>query len=333
MTLLPLSPGPAPLELGAFRTESGGHLPRLRVAYRRDGPPDAPAILVVHALTGSADAAGDWWEPLIGPGRAFDTDRYQVICANLLGSCYWTTGPLDVSPLPPITPRDHARVQWPLLDAPGIERVGLVTGGSLGGMVALEIALERPRSVGTVVPIAAPAVIGALARAWNHIQLETIALDPRRGLELARQLALTTYRTEEDFETRGTVETYLEHQGRKLTGRFAVESYRVLVEAMDAHDVGRERGGVVAALGGLAAAGTRLLGIGITGDLLYGPRQVRALVEAASRAGVDTAYRELSSDKGHDAFLVEWDQLTAIFGAELGEAGAAVASAPERRTA
>lgn len=333
MTLLPLSPGPAPVELGPFQTEGGGHLPRLRVAYRRDGPPDAPAILVVHALTGSADAAGDWWEPLIGPGRAFDTDRYQVLCANLLGSCYWTTGPLDVSPFPAITPRDQASVQWLLLDALGIERVELVTGGSLGGMVALEVAVERPRAVGAVVPIAAPAVIGALARAWNHIQLETIALDPRRGLELARQLALTTYRTEEDFETRGTVETYLEHQGRKLTGRFSVESYRVLVEAMDAHDIGRGRGGVVAALGALAEAGTRLTGIGIGGDLLYGPRQVRALVDAASRAGVEAAYREISSDKGHDAFLVEWDQLTSIFGAELSEVTRAVASAPERRTA
>ena len=332
MTLLPLSPGPAPLELGAFRTESGGHLPRLRVAYRRDGPTDAPAILVVHALTGSADAAGDWWEPLIGPGRAFDTERYQVICANLLGSCYWTTGPLDVSPFPAITPRDQARVQWLLLDALGIERVELVTGGSLGGMVALEVALERPAAVGAVVPIAAPAVIGALARAWNHIQLETIALDPRRGLELARQLALTTYRTEEDFETRGTVETYLEHQGRKLLGRFSVEAYEVLVRAMDAHDVGRQRGGVAAALTALAGAGTRLTGVGISGDLLYGPRQVGALVDAATAAGVDATYREIASDKGHDAFLVEWDQLTAIFSAELAALDG-LAAAGERRSA
>lgn len=333
MTLLPLSPRAAPVELGSFRTEGGGHLPRLRVAYRRDGPADAPAILVVHALTGSADAAGDWWSPLIGPGLALDTDRYQVICANLLGSCYWTTGPLEVRPFPAITPRDQARVQWLLLDALGIRRLELVTGGSLGGMVSLEVALARPDAVRAVVPIAAPATIGALARAWNHIQLETIALDPRRGLELARQLALTTYRTEQDFEARGTVETYLEHQGRKLTGRFSVESYRVLVEAMDAHDIGRDRGGTLTALGLLADAGTRLLGVGISGDLLYGPRQVQALVEVAAAAGLDAGYREITSDKGHDAFLVEWDQLTAILAGELSALEARPLPAAERRTA
>lgn len=191
-------------------------------------------------------------------------------------------------------------MQWLLLDALGIERVELVTGGSLGGMVALEVAVERPRAVGTVVPVAARAVIGALARARNHIQLETIALDPRRGLELGALAGVDDVSDREDFETRGTVETYLE-QGRKLTGRFSV--------------------------------GTHLLGIGITGDLLYGRLQVRVLVDAASRAGIDAAYPKISSDKGHDAFLVEWDQLTSIFGAELSETMTRVTSAPERRTA
>jgi len=312
MTLLPLSPGEPPLRLGPFETEAGATLPDVRVAYRRDGPPSISAVLVVHALTGSADAAGDWWKPLIGPGRALDTDARHVVCLNLLGSCYGTTGPREVDDLGPITPRDMARLQWAALDALGIERLDLVVGGSLGGMVALEVALARPDVVDQVMPIAAPAAIGNLAAGWNHIQLRLIELDRGRGLELARQLAMTTYRSEVDFDTRDGIDSYLEHQGVKLRHRFHAGAYAALVRAMDAHDIGRGRGGAVAALGPLAASGTRLTGVGITGDILFGPRQVRALVEAARAAGVEAAYREIASDKGHDAFLVEWDQLRAI---------------------
>jgi homoserine O-acetyltransferase len=312
MTLLPLSAGEPPLRLGPFRTEAGEVIGDLRVAYRRDGPASDSATLAVHALTGSADAAGDWWEPLIGSGRALDTDQRQVICFNLLGSCYGTTGPRERAPFPPITPRDMARAQWAALDALGVERLDLVAGGSLGGMVALEIALERPTAVDRVMPIAAPAVIGNLAAGWNHIQRELIALDSNRGLELARQLAMTTYRTEVDFDTRDGIDSYLEHQGEKLRHRFHAGAYASLAGAMDAHDVGRERGSVVAALRPLASHDVRLTGVGITGDILFGPRQVTALVDSASLAGVSSTYREIDSDKGHDAFLVEWDQLSTI---------------------
>jgi len=312
VTLLPLSPGEPPLRIGPFETEAGAVIPDLRVAYRRDGPPSAPAVLVVHALTGSADAAGDWWEPLIGPGRALDTTERQVICLNLLGSCYGTTGPREVHPFPEITPRDMARAQWAALDVLGVNSLELVAGGSLGGMVALEVALGRPEAVDAVMPIAAPAKIGNLAAGWNHIQLQVLALDRDRGLELARQLAMTTYRSEVDFDTRDGIGSYLEHQGVKLRHRFHAGSYAALVGAMNAHDVGRTRGGVVEAFRVLAAADVTVHGVGITDDILYGPRQVRALVEAALAAGASATYREIRSDKGHDAFLVEWDQLTDI---------------------
>ncbi len=328
-------------DLGSFILGDGTALPALRVAYRHDGPgpAEAPQTVVVHALTGSADAAGDWWAPLIGPGRALDTTRVGVLCANLLGGCYGTTGPSAENPesgepyggsFPSITTRDQARAQWALLDALGIDRVAMVTGGSLGGMVALEVALERPEAVGSVFPIAAPAATGALAIAWNGIQLELIRRLGSEGLELARRLAMTTYRSEADFDQRfgratepdGTpsISSYLAYQGRKLVGRFDPDTYRVLVGAMDRHDAGAGRGGLRPALARLADHGVRLTGLGIQGDILYGPAQVQALAGAAAAEGAHARYVELQSTKGHDAFLVEWDQLTEIVGEVLAEA-------------
>ena len=319
-------------DLGELSLEAGG--PRLPVtlAYRHDGPgPDAPQVLVVHALTGSADAAGDWWEPLIGAGRALDTTRVGVLCANLLGGRYGSTGPTSLNPatalpygasFPQPTARDEARALWALADRLGIGRFVLVTGGSLGGMIAQEVALERPEAVDHLLPMAAPAATGPMAIAWNHIQLEAIDALGERGLEIARQLAMTTYRSEADFgdrfgrgrqpDGRFSIASYLDHQGGKLLDRFDPDTYAVLVRIMDGHDVGRDRGGIVEAYRALAAAGTGVTGVGIPGDILYGVEQVRALVEAATTAGVDARYREIHSIKGHDAFLVEWDQLTTI---------------------
>ena len=320
------------ISLGPFSLESGDQLPNLVVGFRHDGlPPPAPQVVVVHALTGSADAAGDWWAPLIGRGSALDTRRVGVLGANLLGGRYGTTGPTSLEPtsgrpwgaaFPAVSTRDQARAQWRLLDALGIDRVALVTGGSLGGMVALEVALERPAAVDHVMPIAAPAATGALALAWNHIQVALVERLGEDGLRLARELAITTYRSERDFDDRfgrrvqpdgrfGIV-SYLEHQGRKLVDRFDGDTYRVLTGAMDRHDIGRDRGGVPAALNALAAAGVRLTGVGIEGDILYGPGQVHALVDAAISAGVAARYEEIASTKGHDGFLVEWDQLAVL---------------------
>ncbi len=324
--------------IGRFTLESGVVLPDFVVAYRHDGVPigEGRQILAIHALTGSADAAGDWWAPLIGPGQVLDTDKYGVLCMNLLGGRYGTTGPLSRNPgtgkpygraFPRITVRDQARAQWRLLDALGIDKLALAVGGSLGGMVAQEVALERPGDISRVVSIAAPARSGQLAVGWNHIQLEIVEKLGLDGLDLARQLAMTTYRSELDFEQRfsgraesdGTpaVVSYLRHQGRKLLERFDEETYLTLVRAMDTHDVGRGRGGIVEALRQLARYGTRLTGVGIEGDILYGTNQVTDLVDAAVTAGMDAAYREIKSDKGHDAFLVEWAQLSTILGEAL----------------
>ncbi len=177
-------------------------------------------------------------------------------------------------------------------------------------------------------PIAAPAATGPMAIAWNHLQvtlIERLGLD---GLALARELAMTTYRSEADFaerfgravepDGRPSIVSYLDHQGQKLVERFDPTTYRLLAQAMDGHDVGAGRGGLVTAFAALATAGTAVTGIGIEDDILYGPRQVRELVAAAAAAGADARYREIRSTKGHDAFLVEWDQLTSLLGEALG---------------
>ncbi len=179
-------------------------------------------------------------------------------------------------------------------------------------------------------PIAAPAATGPLAVAWNHLQIQLVERLGLEGLALARQLAMTTYRSEVDFDERfgrsvepdgrHSIVSYLEYQGRKLVERFDPATYRVLARAMDRHDIGAGRGGIEAALRPLAAAGTRLTGVGIQDDILYGPDQVRALVDAATAAGVAARYREIRSTKGHDAFLVEWDQLTDLLARGAGRA-------------
>lgn len=333
------------VDLGAFRLEAGDTLP-VTIAYRHDGPgPDAPQALVVHALTGSADAAGDWWTPLIGPGRAFDTDLVGVLCANLLGGCYGSTGPTSIDAatglrwgprFPQPTARDEARVLWALADRLGIESFAVVSGGSMGGMIALEVGLERPDRVGHVAAVASPSATGPMAVGWNHIQLELVERLGWEGLALARQLAMTTYRSEADFETRFgrgvqedgrfAISSYLDHQGTKLLERFDPDTYRVLVRVIDSHDIGRGRGGSVEALRAFTAAGTALTGVGMTGDILYGPVQVKALLADAAGAGVAASYREVATIKGHDAFLIEWDQLTAILADALDDGIARVAA-------
>jgi homoserine O-acetyltransferase len=321
------------VSLGQLALTDGTALPELVTAYRHDGPAPGkgPQVVVVHALTGSADAADDWWAPLIGPGLALDTDHMGVLCANLLGGRYGTIGPTSIDPrtnrpygshFPSITTRDQAAAQWCLLDALGIDEVALVVGGSLGGMVALEIAVQRPRAVRRVMPIAAPTATGPLAVAWNHVQVQLVERLGVEGLSLARQLAMTTYRSEADFDERFgrsresdgrlSIVSYLEHQGRKLVDRFDAATYRVLAGAMDRHDIGENRGGIPGVFASLAAAGVRLTGVALQDDILYGPAQVRALVDAALAAGVAAEYRRIDSPKGHDAFLVEWNQLSVL---------------------
>ena len=315
--------------LDRFELESGEVLRNVEQAYFLDGTLNEARdnlVVVFHALTGSADAMGDWWRDIVGPDRAIDTNRYAVLCTNLLGSCYGTTGPSDPArrPFPEVTTRDMARLVGQLVEWLHVPSVALAIGGSLGGMVVMEFAATYPALTRNVVVLAAPAEHPASAIAWSHIQRRAIAAAGDDGLEIARMIAMMTYRTagelahrfgRDEHETGGfAVERYLSRQGEKLRARFDVHTYLTLLAAMDSHDVGRGRGGVASALRPVKG---KIIGVGIPGDLLYDPiLDVQRWTEVGG-----AEYREIESPKGHDGFLLEGAQVTALLREVLGGRG------------
>lgn len=324
-----------------FALESGEVLRDVRQAYVLEGELNEAKdnlVVVFHSLTGSPETLGGWKGSVIGPGKAVNTDRWAVLCPNLLGSCYGTTfkrslrrvGRADAPPT--ITTRDQAHLVFLLIESLGISSLALVTGGSLGGMVTLELAASFPSLFRAAVVFAAPAAHTAWAIGWNHVQRRALeAGGPEAGLAVARMAGMLTYRTPEEFESRFgrqggadepfAVQSYLSRHGAKLVARFDAKSYRTLLDAMDAHDVGRGRGGVAAAL---AAAGARLTGVGIPGDGLYPEAVVKGWVKEAG-----ATYAELASSHGHDGFLLETEAAGALLAAALAEAPARVSSRAE----
>ncbi len=314
---------PAPV-----RVESGAVLPRVTVAYQTWGtlaPSRDNAVLVCHALTGSADVS-DWWGALMGPSGALDPDRDFIICSNVLGSCYGTTGPgspewdgvFGAQPeAPAVTVRDVVHVQRQLLDALGVERLRLVIGGSMGGMQALEWALLYPDLVEAIAVLAAPAVHAPWAVALNETQRSAILADAEwpdgpaaRGLAAARMMGMISYRSARAFEARFAagrwdrgqpdVAGWLHRHGERLVGRFDARAYVALTHVLDSHDVGRDRGGVTAALATLQQPA---LVIGIDSDVLYLPHEMQALASGLPNSKLFW----LASPHGHDAFLIEQD--------------------------
>lgn len=305
-------------QLPPIPLECGEQLPHATVAYHLDGALNETrdnVILVLHALTGTADAAGDWWKGIVGAGQALDTDRYAVLSPNLLGSCYGTSGATDGGErFPAVTTRDMARVVGVLLEALQIPRVVLVTGGSLGGMVALEFVACFPGRTGSAVVFAAPAAQSAAAIGWVHVQREALRIGGADGLKLARQVAMLTYRTPDGLRERFgrrrgadgafSVQEWLWAQGAKLDERFDRASYSTLLDAMDSHDIGRGRGGTGERL---RESGARLTGVGIPGDQFYPAAEVQEWVRASGGT-----YRTIDSAHGHDAFLIERGRVGAI---------------------
>jgi homoserine O-acetyltransferase len=332
-----LAAPPAEFRLGDFRTDGGGVIRDARLRYRVFGEAGLArregAHLVFHALTGSADVDA-WWDPIIGPGRTLDTSTHPVIAANLLGSCYGSSGPSDVADgsFPALTAADLARAHIPLIEHLRIERLLVATGGSLGGMVALQWGRISPVPVERLVVFAAPARTTAQSIGWNAVQRMAIEADPAwqggryprglgptAGLAAARAIAMITYRSQIEFEARFgrrqsrtpgrfDVDHYLRRHGEKLVARFDARSYVALMHAMDSHDVGD----LEAAGRATSTRVAEVIGVGIDTDILYYPAEVREWIAAYRRGGANARYEEIVSQYGHDAFLIEFEQVERI---------------------
>jgi len=344
--------------------EAGGSIGPVVVAYETWGHPDADrsnAILVLHALTGDSHATGPagpghrqegWWAGLIGPGRAIDTDRWFLVCPNVLGGCQGTTGPASAGPdgrpygsrFPVTTIRDQVAVEAALARSIGIARWAAVIGGSMGGMRALEWAVGHPDQVGAAILLATCAEASAEQIALCSLQIQAIRMDaryrggdfygaadgegPHEGMALARRIGHLSYRSEPEMLDRFgrsaqagedplsggrySVESYLDHHAEKLLWRFDANTYIALSSAMNHHDVGRRRGGRAAALSKVTAEVTL---VGIDSDRLYPLRQQYELSAGLpGRPGVHV----VRSAHGHDGFLVEEAQVGEVVAAALG---------------
>ncbi len=330
---VPSAPQTFLLSLPALPLARGGRVRAHRAAawwWSREGDRPAaplagvPTVLLVHALTGGAQAGGPggWWEPLIGPGRALDPARYRILCVNNLGSFYGSSAP-GMPGFPrrrvTLTTVDLARAQLQALDALGLRRIHLAAGGSLGGMVLLTLAALDPRRCERLLPIATTAATSAWVAGWNHVARCLLRADTgyphdsARGLEVARQLAMLTYRAEPGLaqrQTAASIGDYLEHHGRKLHGRFTAACYESQLDAMDHHDLHRPLpGGRGPALARVRAA---TLVVDVDSDQLFTPAQSVALARDLRARGVRAARATLRSPHGHDAFLLEWPQLARL---------------------
>jgi homoserine O-acetyltransferase len=332
-----------------FRLDGGGQLQPVTLHYATYGTLNARrdnAVLVCHALSGSARVA-DWWPEMFG--RVFDTSRDCIIGINLIGSCYGSTGPASLDPrtgapygpdFPVVTIRDMVRAQARLLDHLAVERLRVVIGGSIGGMQALQWAVDFPERVDTCVAIGA-APLNAMGLALNHLQRQIIQLDPAwqggryapdqqpaAGLGLARGLAMCSYKSAELFTERYArnpnrsgenpynslaerfdVAGYLDYQGRIFIRRFDANAYLVLSKAMDLFDLGR---GYECEEEALKRVRARVLMVGISSDWLFPAADVRQLAERLRDAGADCRYEELQSNHGHDGFLADPASLARI---------------------
>jgi len=336
--------------LGTLTLESGVELPEVTLAYETWGTFHGNnAVLVLHALTGDAHAAGEtgpgqqtpgWWDPLIGPRKPIDTDRYFVVSANILGGCQGSTGPSTPGPdgrpwgsrFPRLTVRDQVSAEAALARALGISAWHTVVGGSAGGMRALEWAIGHPSKVHRLLLVATTGWASAEQIALTETQAAAIRADahfhggdyydedrgPVAGLDVARRIAQISYRSERELEQRfgrdrstepgepWAVEAYLRHHGAKLTRRFDANSYLVLGDAMNSHDVGRGRGGISVALSRISA---RTIVAGIDSDRLYPLFQQQLLAEQIARS---RRLEIINSPHGHDGFLIEHEQVGAL---------------------
>ncbi len=322
---------------GEFPLESGGSLKDITIAYHTYGTLSARAdnvVWVCHALTANSDVA-DWWPGTVAPGRFLDPERYFIVCANILGSCYGSTGPLSVNPdtgepyyrtFPRLTMRDVVAAHRILADALGIGRIHAIIGSSVGGFQAVEWAVAEPERFGRVALIATDAKASPWTIAIDETQRMAILADPTyaldrpdggaAGLAAARAIGLLTYRggsgyniTQQDATDDYTVPhracTYQRYQGSKLVDRFDAYSYMAILDTFDTHNVGRGRGTLRDALARITAP---TLVVGLGPDIIFTPGEMQTLASMIPGA----EYRQIESPFGHDGFLVEADRLNEI---------------------
>jgi homoserine O-acetyltransferase len=330
------------LKIGDLTLESGELLPDVVIAYQSWGelnPAADNAILVNHALTGWADVDG-WWPQMVGPGLTFDTNKYFVVCPNVIGGCQGSTGPSSLAPdgkrwgsrFPVITIRDMVQAELAFTKKIGVKKYQLAVGPSLGGMRSLEWAITYPELIGAICTIGSSAVATGDQIGAASIQLRAIKSDPNfnngdyyeqsvgpiEGMGIARRIAHLTYRTESEMDVRFgrelqgdetgryAVESYLDHQAQKLAKRFDANTYIALTEAMNSHDVGRDRGGVAAAL---ATIKVPIAVVSIDTDRLFPPRLQQEIVELSPEVAT---LHTISSPFGHDGFLIEVESVGQI---------------------
>jgi homoserine O-acetyltransferase len=353
-------------QFDSISLENGTSLTPVSVAYQTYGALNAAksnAILILHAFSGDAHAAGisaetgkpGWWDNMIGPGKAFDTEKYFIICSNVLGGCQGTTGPSSVNPqtgcpyaltFPVITIGDMVLLQTKLIDHLGIARLLAVAGGSMGGMQALEWAVSYPDRVAAAIPIAATARHSPQQIAFNEVGRQAIMADPDwnggnyysgrppgRGLAIARMVGHITYMSDEsmrekfgrrlrekekfgfDFSVDFEVESYLRYRGSQFVTRFDANSYLYITKAEDYFDLTNGTGSLAGAFG---KAKARFLVISFSSDWLYPSYQSQDIVRVLRRSNHDVAYCELPSNYGHDAFLVDIAEQTEVIRGFLG---------------
>lgn len=315
------------------------------------------AILILHALTGSAHAAGrhspddsvpGWWDSMVGPNKAFDTNKYFVVSPNILGSCYGTTGPCSLNPatgkpygssFPLITISDMVRVQKALIDYLGIERIHSVAGGSMGGMQAIEWALLYPDMVDNIILLATSPRTTPMSIAIHKVGIEAIMSDPNwnngdyydsqppvSGLRIARMIGHITYLSDEimwkkfgretpdrekllsELKGKFEVENYLEYQADKFVKRFDANSYIYIMRAMDNYDAAEGYDSLAESFRRIDSS-TRVFITSFSHDWLFPPYQSREIVEALKANAIDVTYKHLDSPYGHDSFLLEYEKL------------------------
>ncbi len=343
----------------------GGRLERFTLAYETYGRLNADrsnAILICHALSGDAHVAGyhtadpnekpGWWDDAVGPGKMFDTNRFCVICSNVIGGCQGSTGPSSLAPdgrryglrFPFVTVQDMVAAQRHLLDYLGIERLFAVGGGSMGGMQALQWAIDYPERVGACLFIASTPRSSAQNIAFNEIGRQAIYADPNwnggdyydgprpeRGLAVARMVGHVTYMSETsleqkfgrraqhgrlkyNFDVDFAVESYLKHQGQKFVERFDANSYLYITKALDYYDAADGYGSLAAAV---ARTRSPFLVVSISSDWLYTEAQARELVHALEAQKREVEHHHVEASFGHDSFLVEVETMTHIVGGYL----------------